>query len=330
MTVVVKVGGARAVDPAGALADVASLVKGNPGDRADPVGGAGPHDVVVTHGGSTAVDETLERLGVEPEYVETPSGVVGRFTDAETMDVFEMVLPGLLNTDLVAGLQSRGVDAVGLSGVDGKLLYGPRKSAVRVVEDGTRKIRRGDHSGSLKEVNAGLLETLLSEGYTPVVSPPMAGADEREARSASDGSSSAERSSADSHAAKPRDDGDEPQDVTPVNTDADRSAAAIAGALDATLVLLTDVPGILEEPDDRGTLIRTVEAPADWERMEAAAEGFMSRKVMAVREALEGGAPEAVVADANVERPVATALEGDGTHVYPSALPDSDSGGDST
>ncbi len=298
MTVVVKVGGARAVDPAGALADVASLVKGDPDDRADPVGGAGPHDVVVTHGGSTAVDETLERLGVEPEYVETPSGVVGRFTDAETMDVFEMVLPGLLNTDFVAGLQSRGVDAVGLSGVDGKLLHGPRKSAVRVVENGTRKIRRGDHSGSLKEVNAGLLETLLSEGYTPVVSPPMAGAD--------DGG------------------------VTPVNTDADRSAAAIAGALDATLVLLTDVPGILEEPDDRGTLIRTVEAPADWERMEAAAEGFMGRKVMAVREALEGGAPEAVVADANVERPVATALEGDGTHIYPSALPDSDSGGDST
>jgi len=297
MTVVVKIGGARAVDPAGALADIESLVKGDAGEVADPEGGAGPHDVVVTHGGSTAVDETLERLGIEPEYVETPSGVVGRFTDEETMDVFKMVMPGLLNTDLVASLQSRGVDAVGLSGVDGKVLHGPRKSAVRVVEDGTRKIRRGDHSGSLKEVEAGLLETLLAEGYTPVVSPPMAGADSGE--------------------------------ITPVNTDADRSAAAIAGELDATLVLLTDVPGILEDPDDRDTLIRTVESPADWERMEAAAEGFMGRKVMAVREALAGGAPEAVVADANLERPVATALEGDGTHVYPSALPEDEKKGDS-
>jgi acetylglutamate/LysW-gamma-L-alpha-aminoadipate kinase len=245
--------------------------------------------VVVTHGGSTAVDETLERLGMEPEYVETPDGVVGRFTDAETMDVFEMVLPGLVNTDLVAALQSRGVDAVGLSGVDGRLLYGPRKSAVRVVEDGKRKIRRGDHSGSIETVNVGLLETLLEAGHTPVVSPPMAGAD--------DGA------------------------VTPVNTDADRSAAAIAGALGGSLVLLTDVPGVLEDPEDRDTLVREVETPADWERMEAAAEGFMSRKVMAIREALEGGAPEVVVADANLERPVATALEGDGTHVYPSALP---------
>jgi acetylglutamate/LysW-gamma-L-alpha-aminoadipate kinase len=300
MTVVIKIGGARAVDPAGALADVASLVKGEEGQVADPECGAGPHEAVVTHGGSTAVDETLERLGIEPEYVETPSGVVGRFTDEETMDVFKMVLPGLLNTDLVAGLQSRGVDAVGLSGVDGKLLSGPRKSAVRVREDGKRKIRRGDHSGRLEEVNIGLLRSLLSEGYTPVVSPPMAGADEQDGEKV----------------------------VTPVNTDADRSAAAIAGELDAALVLLTDVPGILEDPEDRDTLIRAVETPADWERMEAAAEGFMGRKVMAIREALERGACEVVVADANLERPVATAFEGDGTHVYPSALPDDNSGAD--
>jgi acetylglutamate/LysW-gamma-L-alpha-aminoadipate kinase len=207
-----------------------------------------------------------------------------------------MVLPGLLNTEMVATLQSEGVDAVGLSGVDGKLLHGPRKSAVRVVEDGKRKIRRGDHSGSLKEVNGDLLESLLDDGYTPVVSPPMAGAD--------DG------------------------DITPVNTDADRSAAAIAGELDGTLILLTDVPGILADPEDRDTLIREVETPADWERMDNAAEGFMERKVMAIREALEAGATEVVVADANLERPVATALEGDGTHVYPSALADADDGTD--
>jgi len=284
VTVVVKIGGARAVDPAGALADVAALVDGG-------------EDVVVTHGGSTTVDDTLERLGMEPEYVETPSGVVGRFTDADTMDVFEMVLPGLLNTEMVAGLQSEGIDAVGLSGVDGKLLHGPRKSAVRVVEDGKRKIRRGDHSGSIKEVNAGVLEAMLADGYTPVVSPPMAGADEN-------------------------DEGESV--VTPANTDADRSAAAIAGALDATLVLLTAVPGILEDPEDDATLIESVETGEDWERLEAAAEGFMSRKVMAIEEALDSGAESAVVADANAEAPVSSAIDGAGTHVSPDAVTDGD------
>jgi acetylglutamate/LysW-gamma-L-alpha-aminoadipate kinase len=274
MTTVVKIGGARAVDPAGALSDVASLT-------AD-----GEH-VAVVHGGSTAVDETLERLGIDPEYVETPSGVVGRFTDEETMEVFEMVF-GHLNTQLVANLQTLDVDAVGLNGVDGKLLYGPRKSAVRVVEDGKRKIRRGDHSGSIKQVNAELLETLLDDGYTPVASPPMAGADE-------DG-------------------------VTPVNTDADRSAAHIAGALDATLVLLTDVEGIYRDPDDPTTLIESVETPAEWDALEDAAEGFMGRKVMAVEEALDGGADEVVVADANAENPILSALGGGGTHVFASAV----------
>jgi len=287
MRTVVKVGGARAVDPAGALADVARLAA----DHADDGETAG-HEVVLTHGGSTTVDDTLERLGIEPEYVETPSGVVGRFTDAETMEVFEMVLPGLLNTELVANLQSEGVEAVGLSGVDGGLLAGPRRSAVRVLEDGKRKIRRGDHSGTLKQVNGALLETLLADGYTPVVSPPMAGADERDGREV----------------------------VTPVNTDADRAAAAIAAELDAVLVVLTDVPGILEAPDDEETLIEHVETPADWERLETAAEGFMGRKVMAIEEALAGGAPRAVVADANADEPVRTALDGGGTHVLPGAL----------
>jgi acetylglutamate/LysW-gamma-L-alpha-aminoadipate kinase len=294
MTVVIKVGGARAVDPAGALADVAALVAGEhseaaertSGEQSDPRAEDG-EDVALVHGGSTAVDDTLERLGIEPEYVETPSGVVGRFTDAETMEVFEMVF-GHLNTQLVAGLQSQGVDAVGLSGVDGKLLYGPRKSAVRVVEDGTKKIRRGDHSGTITEVNTDLLRSLLDGDYVPVASPPMAGADGEE--------------------------------TVPVNTDADRSAAAIAGALDATLVLLTDVEGVYEDPEDPATLIESVATDEEWEALESAAEGFMSRKIMAAREALEGGAPEVVVADANADAPITSALDGDGTHMFKEAI----------
>ena len=276
MTTVVKIGGARAVDPAGALADVARLVEQG-------------EQVVVVHGGSTAVDDTLEELGEEPTYVETPGGVVGRFTDERTMEVFEMVLPGKLNTDLTAGLQNQGVDAIGLSGVDGGLITGRRKSAVRVVEDGKKKIKRGDHSGKITDVNGDLLETLLDDGYTPVVTVPMLG-EEKEGG------------------------------VTPVNADADRAAAAVAGALDATLVVLTDVPGILEDPDDESTLIERADDPAGLDRIEDAAEGFMTKKVMAAKEALSGGSPEVVVADANAETPITDAVEGGGTHITADAL----------
>ena len=273
--IVVKIGGARAVDPAGALADVAHLT-------------ATGKDVVVVHGGSTAVDDHLEALGEEPEYVETPGGVVGRFTDETTMDVFEMVLPGKLNTDLTAALQDEGVRAVGLSGVDGGLLTGPRKSAVRVVEDGRKKIRRGDHSGKITDVNADLLGVLLDAGYTPVVTVPMLA----------------------------EDDGD----VLPVNADADRAAAAVAGALGADLVVLTDVPGVLADPDDESTLVERVTTPAEMEAVEDAAEGFMTKKVMAATEALSGGAASVVVADANNRDPVTAAYDGHGTHFEPGAL----------
>ncbi|ESP89614.1 acetylglutamate/acetylaminoadipate kinase [Candidatus Halobonum tyrrellensis] len=276
--VVVKLGGARAVDPAGAVGDVAHLA-------------ANGRRVVVVHGGSTAVDETLEQLGRDPEYVETPSGVTGRFTDAETMETFSMVLPGKLNTDLVVALRNAGVDALGLSGVDGGLLSGPRKSAVRVVEDGKRKIRRGDHSGRIESVDADLLSTLLDAGYVPVLSPPMLGEED-------DGSGTA------------------------VNTDADRAAAAVAGALGAELVVLTDVSGVYADPDDPDTLIESVTTPDEFDRLEDAAEGFMTRKVMAATEALEGGARAVVVSDANVRDPVVAALDGAGTRVERSALAD--------
>ena len=276
MTTVIKIGGARAVDPEGALSDVASLV--DDGER-----------VVLTHGGSTAVDETLEELGQEPTYVETPGGVVGRFTDEETMDVFKMVMPGKLNTDLVESLQNEGVNAVGLSGTDGKLLEGKRKSAVRVKEDGKKKIKRGDHSGTIESVNADLLETMLSGGYTPVVSVPMLG--------------------------KEKDGG-----YTAVNADADRAAAAIAGALEADLVVLTDVSGIYEDPDDESTRIDSAATPEEFDAVTEAAEGFMTKKVMAAEEALEGGAASVTVATANADEPITNALEGDGTTLEPGVL----------
>jgi acetylglutamate/LysW-gamma-L-alpha-aminoadipate kinase len=288
--IVVKIGGARAVDPEGALADVAHLV-------------ANGEDVVVVHGGSTAVDDALERMGEQPEYVETPGGVVGRFTDETTMEVFEMVLPGKLNTDLVAALQNEGVNAVGLSGADGKLLTGPRKSAVKVVEDGRKKIRRGDHSGKIEAVNDDLLDTLLAGSYVPVVTVPMLAEESRGASKTGRGGGGGTAGA-----------------FTPVNADADRAAAAIAGALGGELIVLTDVAGVYEDPDDPDSLIESVGTPAELDAAEDAAEGFMTKKVMAAVEALEGGAASVTVADANNRDPITAARTGHGTTFEPEAV----------
>jgi acetylglutamate/LysW-gamma-L-alpha-aminoadipate kinase len=297
--VVVKLGGARAVDPAGAVGDIAALTHGNKADS---------REVVVVHGGSTAVDDLLSELGRDPEYVETPDGVVGRFTDAEAMDAFTMALAGGVNTDLVVALQNVGVDAVGLSGVDGRLLMGPRKSAVRVVEDGKRKIRRGDHSGRTEQVNTDLLRCLLDAGHTPVCSPPMLGVEAGpETSSTNDGTKTM-----DNH-------------YLAANTDADRAAARVAAALGADLVVLTDVPGVLESVDDPDSVVDRVTTPGGLARLETAAEGFMTRKVMAAREALEGGAESVTIAGADGDHPVRAALDDSGTTVLPGSVdPDFD------
>ena len=271
MSVVVKIGGASAVEPAGALADIASI--------------ATETEIVVVHGGSTAVDETLDAMGIAPEYVETPAGVVGRFTDAETMAAFTMAMAGRVNTDLVTGLRDAGADAVGLSGVDGGLLTGPRKSAVRVSDGEKQRIRRGDHAGRIESVRTALLESLLAMDATPVVGPPMLA-----------------------------------DDGVAVNTDADRASAAVAGALSARLVSLTDVSGVYADPEDPATLIEQVDSDEGFERLQAAATGFMTRKVMAAREALTGGASEVIIADANADRPVSRALDGEGTRILGTAV----------
>ena len=92
MTIVLKIGGAKAVDPAGALDDISHLSTQG-------------ESLVIVHGGSTAIDENLERMGIVPTYVETPAGVVGRFTDDPTMEVFTMTMAGSLNTKIVVKLQ---------------------------------------------------------------------------------------------------------------------------------------------------------------------------------------------------------------------------------
>jgi hypothetical protein len=143
----------------------------------------------------------------------------------------------------------------------------------------------------------------------------------------------AERSSADhSSGQSPREDGDgeEPRaQWLPVNADADRAAAAVAAALDAELVVLTDVDGVYADPDDPETRIGTVTTGAEWETLQSAAEGFMTRKVMAAEEALDGGAASVAIASANADAPVTSALDGDATTIAPTAL-SSDPGEPST
>jgi [amino group carrier protein]-L-2-aminoadipate 6-kinase len=261
--IVIKVGGGAGIDIDAVLHDVAALHKaGTP--------------VVLVHGASDETNKLSEKLGIPPRFVTSVSGHVSRFTDEATLDAFAMA-SGRLNLRVVEKLQQIGANAVGLTGVDGRLLEGERKDKIVSVQDGKRIVLRGDHTGTIERVNADLLRLLLSNGYLPVVTVPSI-------------STAGEA----------------------VNADADRAAAAIAGALSAThLVILSNVPGLLRDLDDASSLVaRTTVAEA-----ETLAKGRFKKKVLGAQEALALGVREVVFASANVANPVAAALEGGGTHV---------------
>lgn len=262
--IVVKIGGGGGVDLEACCDDLAGIAQNE--------------RVVLVHGGSQAATHLGDALGHAPAFLTAPSGVRSRYTDARTLEIFTMAL-ARINTEVVAALQARQINALGLSGVDGRVLEARRKEAVVAVEpDGRRRVIRDDRSGTLERVDVSLVSALLAMGYLPVISPPAYSPD------------------------------------GPVNVDGDRAAALVATALQAdALVILTNVPGLLRDRDDDASLVRHVQVPENLDAALGLAAGRMRIKVMAARDALGGGVPRAIIADGQRDGPISRALAGEGT-----------------
>lgn len=219
--------------------------------------------IVVVHGGSDEMAALAGQLGVPLRMLEAPDGVVTRHTDAATLDVLMLALAGRVKPGLVTGLGRHGVRALGLTGLDAGVVRGRRKRAVRTVVDGRVTVVRDDHSGRITSVDATLLDELLSLGLVPVLSPPAVD-----------------------------------ENGKPVNTNADRMAAAVAAAIGARrLVFLTGAPGLMTG-QDLLPRYRIPDVLPPW------VAGGMTVKLVAAREALAGGVSEVRISDGRVDRPV--------------------------
>jgi len=264
-TIVVKLGGTEGVDFGAICQEVPGLL--SQGKR-----------LALVHGGSSEANRLGEALGHPPRFITSPSGFNSRHTDRATLEIFAMAVNGKVNSMLVEQLQAGGVNALGLSGLDGRLMVASRKSTIQSVENGKRKIIRDDYTGKIEQVNAELLSSLLESGYLPVIAP-LAVSLQGEA----------------------------------LNVDADRAAAMIAAALHADLlVLLTAVPGLMRKFPDESTLIRTLPRHKLEEAL-AFAEGRMKKKVLGADEALKGGVSQVIIADGRIPSPISNALSGNGT-----------------
>jgi [amino group carrier protein]-L-2-aminoadipate 6-kinase len=263
--IVVKLGGTEGVDFSAICSDVAELLSQG-------------KQLIFVHGGSAEANALGKALGALPKFITSPSGYTSRYTDRKTLEVFLMAVNGKVNSLLTEQLHVLGINAFGLSGMDGRLMVATRKDTIQSVENGKRKIIRDDYTGKIKQVNVGLLEMLLGAGCLPVIAP-VAVSQKGEA----------------------------------LNVDADRASAMVASALKAeTLILLTAVPGLLERFPDESTLIKQLSQANIPSALEMA-QGRMKKKVLGAQEALQGGVAKVIIADGRVEKPITAALAGRGT-----------------
>ena len=263
--IVVKLGGVEGVDFSAICRDAAELLRQG-------------QQLVLVHGGSAEANLLGEALGAPPRVITSPSDYTSRYTDRKTLEIFLMAVNGKVNSLLTEQLQMLGVNALGLCGLDGKLLQATRKDSIQSIENGKRKIIRDDYTGKIETVNCELLLLLLHAGYLPVIAP-VAVSEKGEA----------------------------------LNVDADRAAAMVAATLKAeSLILLTAVPGLMQNFPDDSTLIRKL-PQSGLSAASEVAQGRMKKKVLGAEEALKGGVSRVVIADGRIQNPISNALAGNGT-----------------
>lgn len=261
--IILKIGGGAGINLDTVAADI--------GNISEPM--------VIVHGANAFRDELAEKLGKPVKTVTSISGFSSVLTDSDTIDMMMMAYAGLRNKRLVEALQKVGVSAVGLTGIDGNLIEARRNRGIRVMQNGKKMMLR-DLSGKPKRVNTHLLNMLLENGYTPVLTVPVLD-----------------------------------ENGCAVNTENDEVVALLQEALHADRVVqLIEAPGLLEDHTNPQSLVSLVsdEALEEWEGRVAPR---MKRKIRALRKLFEHGNPTVYIGDGRSENPVTQALAGAGTAI---------------
>jgi len=261
---VVKIGGAIGNDPSKLLTELAARV------------GGGEHWVLV-HGASGPMEIICRSCGIEPLYVNSPSGYRSRFVGAKELALFEAACCQY-SVELSWKLGKLGVGCLPIYPHQDVTAKATRKDNLRSVEEGKVRVLRGNYSGTVCGFESAPLFEAWDKGLIPLL-PPLASDDE--------GNS--------------------------LNVDGDRMAAAAASAIGAdVLIILSNVPGILRDVGDPESRVENGSLDL-WSELEALAQGNMKRKLLAAREALEGNVGKVILADSRKENPITRALAGGGT-----------------
>ena len=258
---IIKIGGGKEINLEGIISDLAGLEQ----------------QFVIVHGANALRDELAEKLNTPRRTITSVSGYTSVFSDENAINVMMMAYAGLRNKRIVELCQQFGINAIGLSGLDGKVIEGQRNRGIRVKEGGKLKIVR-DYSGKPKNANTDLLFLLLSNGFTPILTVPILD-----------------------------------ENKVAVNTENDDIVRVLQEQMQSDVIIqLIEAPGFLNDPDDPNSLVDSISS-AELERREQQVTGRMKRKMLALRKLFDGGAAKVIISDGRVERPVRDALDGKGT-----------------
>jgi len=259
--IIVKIGGGKDININTIIKDLANL----------------DEKFIIVHGANALRDELAERLNKPKKVITSASGYSSVFTDEESLDIMMMAYAGLKNKRIVELCQQVGINAVGLSGVDGKVIQGKRNNGIRVKENGKLKIVR-DFSGKPKSINTELLNLLLDNGYTPVLAVPIID-----------------------------------ENNFAINSENDDIVTVLKDAMNADKIIqLIEAPGFLDDPKDPNSVVKNI-SKEELERRENQVEGRMKRKILAFRKLFNNGDATVYISDGRTETPITDALNGKGT-----------------
>lgn len=232
---------------------------------------------IIIAGANALRDELAVKLNYEKRVVTSVSGYSSVFSDSEALDIMIMAYAGLRNKRLVEMCQQAGINAVGLSGLDGKTVQGKRNTGIKVREGGKTLLLR-DFSGKPKSINTDLLKLLMDNGYTPVLSVPIID-----------------------------------ENNFAINSENDDIVALLQSELKAEKIIqLIEAPGFLKDKNDPSSIIGRI-SKAELEEMEKSVDGRMKRKILALRKLFETADTTVIISDGRTEHPIIDALSGKGT-----------------
>jgi [amino group carrier protein]-L-2-aminoadipate 6-kinase len=258
---ILKIGGGRTVNVEGIAEDLA----------------AAPQPAVIVHGANAWRDDLAARLGVAMEVVTSVKGYDSVLSTPDTMDVMLMAYAGLRNKRIVETFQRRAIAAVGLTGLDGRMIQGKRNPGIQ-TRQGDKILLRRDLSGKPQKINTALLSLLTGNGYTPVLTVPICD-----------------------------------EEGTAISADNDDITAVLHRDLYATTVVsFLEAPGFLSDPADPSSVIPRM-TRADLKQWEERASGRIKRKLRAIDQIMEERPTRIVIADGRTAHPLADALAGKGT-----------------